>query len=103
MLSEATIRMNFQKAKQQAAELEQIAQDLTNLSSKEFGGVMQNISSNWKGESATSYLAKGSRLQGDMTSTAKSLKNIAAEIRTIAQRIYDAEMENLRIATTRSY
>lgn len=102
-MTEATIFLNFQKAKQQADELEQIAGDLSKLSSKSLNDVLQNVSANWKGESASQYLSKGSILQEDLTETAKSLLDIASEIRTIAKRIYDAEMEALRIAQTRSY
>lgn len=102
-MTEQTIIFNFQKAKQQADELEQIANDLSNLSGKDFNSIMQNVSTSWKGEAATAYLKKGEILQEDMVKTANSLRDVAAEIRKTAKRLYDAEMEALRIAKERTY
>ncbi|MBQ9991569.1 MAG: hypothetical protein IJP31_11635 [Lachnospiraceae bacterium] len=102
-LSESTIIFNFQKAKRQADELDQIASNISKMASSEFGETMQNIARNWKGEKANAYLAKGSILQEDMKSTAGFLHKIAAEIREIAQRIYEAEMRALAIAQERNY
>ena len=102
-LSRTTITFNFQKARQQADRLEEIASQLTRLTATEYAGAMQNIAANWKGENASAYLEKGARLQGDMEETAKSLHNVASEIRVVAKRIYDAEMAALAIAEARNY
>lgn len=102
-LSRSTINFNFKKARQQADQLDDIARRLTRMSASEYAGAMQNISANWKGENASAYLAKGAKLQGDMEDTAKSLHNVASDIRTIAKRIYDAEMAALAIAEARAY
>lgn len=102
-LSEHAIKINFQKARQQAAKLDEIADTLKNLSEHEFADTMQTIRNNWRGENADIYINKGFNLQGNMTQTANSFHAIASEIRTIAQRIYDAEMNALRIAQHRKY
>ena len=102
-LSRGTIQFNFQKARQQADRLDELAGRLTKLTASEYAGAMQNISANWKGENASAYLSKGARLQGDMEETAKSLHNVASEIRAVARRIYDAEMRALAIAEARRY
>lgn len=103
MASKATIVFNFNQAKQQADKLDALADNLSNMSSTEFSAIMQTVSANWKGENATAYLAKGSTLQERMNETAKSLRGIASEIRTVARRIYNAEMAALALAEKRTY
>ena len=102
-LDEGTIAFNFERAKQQANELDEIANNLSKLATSDFAGTMQNVSVNWKGENARKYLGKGERLQSDMRSTASSLRSVASEIRTVARRIYDAEMYALALAREREY
>ena len=103
MASKASIEFDFQKAKAQADKLDTIADQLNGLSDHKFGDAMQNLSSNWKGENASLYLDKGGRLQEQMDGTAKELHSIASDIRTIAGRIYAAEMNALKIAEQREY
>lgn len=102
-LSEGTITFNYNRAMQQANELDEIANSLSNLTTSDFEGTLQNISVNWKGENARQYLEKGECLQTDMCSTVCSLHSVASEIRTVAKRIYDAEMYALAIAREREY
>lgn len=103
MASEATIRFNFQKALRQADQLDTIANNLSKLSSGDLNGTLQMVSANWKGQNASAYLAKGGKLQGNISTTAKELHSIASDIRTIAQRVYRAEMAALAIAQARKY
>jgi len=103
MATRESIRFDYEKAMRQADELDNIANDLSNLSSKEFGGVLQSVSVNWKSDNSTIYLNKGRTLQEDINKTVKSFKKIADDIRVIARRLYDAEMEAIRIAETRTY
>ena len=102
-LSEATINFNYQRAIGQAKELEDIASNLSRLSTYDFEIAMNSISRNWKGENADKYLRKGDKLQSDMANTASSLRSVASEIRRIAQNIYDTEMYNLALARQREY
>lgn len=103
MASRESIEFDFRKAEAQADKLDTVADQLTRLSDNKFGSAMQHLSSNWKGENASLYLDKGGRLQEQMDGTAKELHSIAADIRTIAKRIYEAEMRALRIAEHREY
>ena len=103
MASKATIEFNYRKAKAQADKLDQLAGELSKLSSSEFSAAMQNVSSNWKGENASAYLAKGARLQGKMETTAKSLRGVASDIRAAAKRVRDADLKALAIAEARLY
>lgn len=101
MATRASIEMDFNMARRQADRLEELADKLRGLSENRFGGTLNNISGNWKGENATAYLSKGSKLQGKMNRSSSELYQIASDIRLIAKRIYDAEMANLLIAETR--
>jgi uncharacterized protein YukE len=101
MATRASIEMDFNKARTQANKLDEIANNLKNLSSNDFQGTLQNLSGCWKGSNASAYMNKGTKLQDEINSTAKELHAVASDIRTIAKRIYDAEMAALAIAETR--
>lgn len=101
MSSRRTIEFDFRLAKQKANELDEIAENLQNLSNNKLNNTMQNLSAGWKGESASLYLSKGQTLQEEMIKTSKNLRQVAGTIRTVAKRIYEAEMEALRIAEER--
>lgn len=103
MASRESIEFDFKKAKEQAKKLDEVAERLNRLSNQSFGGTMQQLSSVWKGENATLYLNKGDRLQEKMNATAGELQNIASDIRAVARRMYEAEMNALRIAQEREY
>lgn len=103
MATREKIEFDFKQALGQADRIDMIADNLSNLSGKEFGGSLENLSANWKGDNASIYMEKGSRLQKQMNDTAKELHAVATDIRTIARRLYDAEMNAWRIATSRTY
>lgn len=99
----ANIEMDFAKAKQQAADLERLAQQMEQLSGQQFHGTMQELSMHWKGENATAYLQKGEKLQDDMKATAVKIRAAAVQIRRVAQKIYEAEMYARQLAEKRIY
>ena len=102
-LTRSVIMFNFRRAQQQAEELDEIADSLSRMAKNDFENTMQNVAAAWKGENASKYLIKGDKLQGNMCSTAQSLRGIAADIRKVARRIYEAEMAALAIAEERKY
>lgn len=103
MATRESIEINFKVALGQADKIDSIADNLSKLSGAKFGGTLQNLSANWKGENASLYLEKGSRLQEKMNGTAEELHSVAVDIRTIARRLYEAEMAALAVAVDRSY
>lgn len=103
MGSKATIELDFRKAVEKARQLEDIASLLKNLADNDFENSLQDLSVAWSGENANAYLEKGNNLKGDIHITAENLQEVANSIRFSAQKIYDAEMEALRIAEVRSY
>jgi len=103
MATRESIEFDFQKAMTQADKISDLAGALEALANSKFQGTLQNIQTNWKGERAVQYLEKGTRLQVKMDGSAGELNQIAEDIRTIARRIYEAEMTSLRIAEARTY
>ncbi|BCN29978.1 WXG100 family type VII secretion target [Anaeromicropila herbilytica] len=101
MSSYSSIEFDFAKALSQANEIDEIARDLNTLASNKFDTTMQSLSSNWKGDSANKYLKKGVTLQTYMGTSVKNLNTVADNIRAVAKRIYEAEMEAKRIAEAR--
>lgn len=87
------IEMDFEKAKRQASDLEEVARNLKNLSEKQLGETLSQLAQNWTGDNSVKYIGKGEILQGNIVSTADSIQEVADAIREIAEVIYEAEME----------
>ena len=98
-----TIYFNYQKALRQADRIDQAAEELSRVSGNEFQGALQDLSTGWTGESASLYFVKGDRLADDMNATAGELHQAAADLRTMARRLYEAEMAALAAAADRTY
>lgn len=96
-MDERSIEINFSGAMAKADALEQIADEMLRSVNNEYEGAMQMVNAGWKGGNAETYLAKGSKLEGQMRTTINQLRQAAEEIRRSARRTYNAEMEALRI------
>ncbi|MCC8151647.1 MAG: WXG100 family type VII secretion target [Lachnospiraceae bacterium] len=103
MKSLTTIRMDFARAKQQASELEDIAKRLRALANGDLTDSLQTLSAAWKGDSANAYQDKGAQLKSKITASAKNLESIAATIRSVAKRTYDAEMRAYYLVKNRTH
>lgn len=103
MAGKESIEFDFRKAKNQAKQLDEVADRLSQLSDRKFANAMQRLAANWKGENASLYLEKGGRLQEQMDGTVRELHSIASDIRRIAKRLYDAEMAAISLAQKRDY
>ncbi len=102
-MSEFTIRMDFARARAEAAKLDDIADGIAGTISGDFDSAVDAINQNWKGDSATAYLHKSEDLREKAERTIKNLRDTAEVIRTIAQNIYDSEMQALEIASLRDH
>ena len=101
MRSSGEIRFNYRLALSQASQLERLAERAERLSKQKMEPSMQSLSAAWKGESATAFLKKEEQLKRQILVSASEIRGIATDIRTIARRVYNAEMEALRIARSR--
>lgn len=97
------IELNYSKALGQADRLEQAAEKLNMVSQQQFQDTIQNLSADWTGTGASSYIAKGNRLVSDMNATAREIHRAAEDLRVMAKRLYDAEMAALSVIKTKSY
>lgn len=97
------IEMDFQNAKRQAEELEQIAQNLSMLADNQFQQCLAAIAANWKGENAAAFCKKGCVVGNHMKESADSLRKTAAVMRQIAENTYQAEKNNCEIAGSRNF
>lgn len=101
MKSSTQIRFDFQNAKQQANRLDELANSLEQQVIRPMSDTSQQLRTAWTGESANRFVAKQGELQEKIRSTSRTLRDIADEIRRIAKRVYDAEMQAYYIAVQR--
>lgn len=101
--SVTVIRMEFNKANQQADKLDRLAGELRQLANDRFAGCLSEINNAWKSDSAAKYIKKGRQVQDEIRKRAKELENTAKAIRTIAKNTYNAEMQARQIARLRTY
>lgn len=101
MSSLSEIYFNYDQAIKQAGKLETVAKDLRRAADRTMEDILNDVNSAWKSDSAPQYIKKGQKIEGDIRTTAGNLENIARAIRTIAQRIKEAELEAWRIANAR--
>lgn len=102
MKTRAQINMNYREAMQQARDLDTLAGRIRSTANQKVEESMQLLSSGWKGNNATEFLRKYSELKSQILESAEELRSIADDIRTAARIIYNAEMEALRIAQSKS-
>lgn len=103
MASRYQIQLQYRTALQQAAKLEELAEDLMRTAKNGIGETMSDLQTCWTGENARAYLVKGTHLKKKVTDTSNDLKKAAAAIRRIATNTYNAEMRALELAKRRTY
>ncbi len=89
------IRMDFNKANRQAAELDDLAEKIKRIGTNKLGDALNEVRASWTGENASMFIQKGNLVGNQLVNHSKNLRNTAATIRRIAKRIYDAEMAAL--------
>ncbi len=96
------ISVDFEAAKREAAQLEELASELERLLQGSYQHVLQELSWGWKGESADAYRRKAEALQGQIGRTAQDIRTVARNVRSSAQKIYEAQMRAKQLAENRS-
>lgn len=98
-----TIYYDYEKAKEQAAELERIAKELEQVANNEFNTALTGIYNAWKSDTAPAYIKKGKQVKEQLEKRASEIKKTASTIRSIAQNVYNADMHAYRLAQQRTY
>jgi len=93
-----TILFNYNKALKQADQLDALARQLEGYAKNDMSEALSHVSSNWKGESASQFIAKGNKAKQDIQSSAKQLHNVATAIRKAAETVRRAEERAREIA-----
>ena len=101
--SRYAIEMDYKQALEKADELDDIAEDMANLANNSFQETLETLNENWKGDNATKYVNKGVLLQENICSTTGDLQSVAETVRSIAERIYRAEIRAWEVAHRRDY
>jgi len=102
MASEQTIQFNYEQAIRQANDLLDISKEVKKLADNKLTDSIQTIDRNWDGENSKKFIKKGNTLKGKIEDSAEDLQKVSESIKQMAKKIYDAEMENIRIARERT-
>ncbi len=101
MASEYSITFNYNKAINQANDLADIAKEIRKVANDKMETSIQTVDKNWDGDSSKKFVNKSRQLKAKVVDSADDIDAIASAIKTMAKKIYDAEMEALRIARER--
>ncbi len=101
MKTAAEINFDYQRAINQAEDLDNAAADLKRTAQNSLEDVRSDLYRAWRSDSADSYRKKLAKVKEDMLTTAKNLNRAADTIRDIAREVRDAELNALRIAMER--
>ena len=98
MKTQYEIYMDFQKAMELANRLRSMAAKINSLADENLQGSLTRIRTNWTGENAEAFLAKGDIVKNKVSATAKDILKTADAIAKIAERTRDAELAAITIA-----
>jgi uncharacterized protein YukE len=87
----AIINFNYQRAMTQANQIETIANQMSNLTDRQFQTTLDSIGVCWRGDASQQFIGYCSQTQTDIRSQAKRLRELAARIRQVAKIIKEAE------------
>ncbi|MBR5407556.1 MAG: hypothetical protein IKX95_03510 [Lachnospiraceae bacterium] len=91
------IDIQFNRAMQQADELEELSGVICSIGSVKINTALKLLTQSWKGENALEYTGKVNAIRDRMYGCAESLKETSDLIRVTAGRIYAAEMAAIRM------
>lgn len=95
------IYFNYNKAVSQARQLDSAAAKLKQTAQNDMTEILNKVYVSWKSDSSPQYIKKGEKVRNDIVTTSRNLSSIAQAIRTIAERVKEAELEAWRIANER--
>lgn len=101
MRTSSEIFFDFTNARHQADRLDSMADKLSRQTVKGMEQAAQSAAQAWAGDNGTRYVQKGADLKNQINQTVTELRSVAADIRSVAKTVYNAEMETLRIAQQR--
>lgn len=103
MRSRSEIIMDYNRVMGLADQLDSLAGKLKQEVDGTVRGTFDSLRTAWQGENSELFMSRSYDFISNVASSADSLQSFAYSIRSNAQRVYNAEMEALRIAEERSY
>lgn len=103
MRSRSEIIMDYNRVMGLADQLDSLAGKLKQEVDGTVRGTLDSLRVAWQGENSELFMSRSYDFISNAASSADSLQSFAYSIRSNAQRVYNAEMEALRIAEERSY
>lgn len=103
MRSRSEIIMDYNRVMGLADQLDSLAGKLKQEVDGTVRGTLDSLRAAWQGEKSELFMSRSYDFILNAASSADSLQSFAYSIRSNAQRVYNAEMEALRIAEERSY
>lgn len=97
------IDIEFERTKELAFQMNQMAVRLQHLSQEQFLTCIRNTKVSWNGETADRFVGKEVKLCAQIATYASELQQIANTIRDQAEAMYLAEQCNESIAGIRKY
>jgi uncharacterized protein YukE len=92
------IKADYNLSLRKVAELKNIASELNKIGNAKISEINQGVSNSWKGNSATQFIYHTNEFQEELLKTQREVENLADKLEHNARKIYQAEMEALRIA-----
>ena len=102
-MTKSEILFNYRQAIRQAEKLEEVAKKLNKLGTDKMGNSIGTLKSAWQSDNSGAYYSKAIKVQGEIQTTAKNIRQIAQAIRSTAEAVRNAELRALEIARSRSY
>ena len=99
MKSKQKIIMDFKRAKEAAAKLDGVADDLTRTADGELQPAMDELSAAWECTASNTFRSKEEQLRSNIKQQVSALRTLADNIRSDAYRIYQAEMRAYELAS----
>lgn len=97
------ITIQYQLTVTLAEQLQEAASGIERISRSEIDETRNSINACWNGDNSVKYLNKLNILETKVTTNASGLVRSAETIKTIAGKIYRAEMQATEIANRRKY
>lgn len=101
--SDAEIRYDYQKAKEYADKLCELANEIKQIANGTYENTLNEISANWQGDSSNVFKNKAGKIKNDILKTANDIDRAAEKILATALSLYRAEMQAKEIAEKRGY
>ena len=102
-MSSQTIEMHFKEIMSLAMHLKELSRELDHLVQEKMMQIVYSIKAGWNSECADVLVGKEVKLAALLIEEANQLNSLALDMEERAEKMYQQEMANTRLAVTRIY